>query len=209
MSDGHALAAAGCALASAYDALAAGFAARWFEMRLLEDMRRLVARLPPGGRVLDVGCGPGRDVAWLAEQGFAALGVDLSRGMLAEGRARGVPGALIQADMRRLPFRDGTFAGIWACASLLHIPRAQAGATLRELARVVRPGHLYLSVKQGTGQEWIVPPEGGRILFTYYTPGELRALLHESGFVVLEQWQSADQAGRSRPWIGAIARAKA
>ena len=57
---------------AAYDAVAESFADRWFDLRLEEPMARFTGRLGPGARVLDVGCGPGRDVAWLAEQGFDA-----------------------------------------------------------------------------------------------------------------------------------------
>ena len=56
----------------AYNATAPQFADRWFDLRLEEDMARFAGRLGPGARVLDVGCGPGRDAAWLAEQGFDA-----------------------------------------------------------------------------------------------------------------------------------------
>ena len=72
-----------------YDSVAEDFADRWFDVRLEEPMSRFAGRLGPGARVLDVGCGPGRDAAWLAELGFDAGGVDLSFGMLQEGaRAR-------------------------------------------------------------------------------------------------------------------------
>jgi 2-polyprenyl-3-methyl-5-hydroxy-6-metoxy-1,4-benzoquinol methylase len=57
----------------AYDATARAFTDRWFDLRLETDMGRFVARLAPGVRVLDVGCGPGRDAAWLGEQGFEAI----------------------------------------------------------------------------------------------------------------------------------------
>ena len=62
-------------------------------------------------------------------------GTDLSLGMLREGLERGVPAPLIQADMAHLPFRKGSFRGLWVCASLLHIPKVQAGDVLRELER--------------------------------------------------------------------------
>ena len=60
---------------------------------------------------------------------------------------------LIQADMRHLPFRKGSFDGLWVCASLLHIPKEQAGEVLRELSRVVYPGHISLAVKRGEGED--------------------------------------------------------
>jgi ubiquinone/menaquinone biosynthesis C-methylase UbiE len=171
-------------------------------------MARFLDRLRPGVRVLDVGCGPGRDVAWLAEQGFDIVGVDLSRKMLEEGLARDIAAPLVQADMGRLPFRKGSFRGIWSCASLLHVPKERAGDVLRELARVVRPGHIYLSVKCGEGEEWLEDGDGRRRFFAYYHPAELQLLMERSGFEVLSCWQNEDLAGRSHSWISALAWSK-
>jgi len=198
---------------ASYDAIAETFADRWFGLRLEEPMSRFAGRLGPGARVLDVGCGPGRDAAWLAEQGFDAGGVDLSLGMLQEGRARGVDLPLIQADMRHLPFRKGSFDGLWVCASLLHIPKQQAGEVLRELSRVVYPGHIFLAVKrveahQNGHEEWVEDGEGRRFFFAYYSPSEIELLMERNGFEVLHSWENADQAGRSRPWINVLAWSK-
>ena len=188
-----------------YDATAAEFATRWFDTRLTESMSRFANRLGPGARVLDVGCGPGRDTAWLAEQGFDAWGVDLSYGMLQEGLARGVQAPLIQADMAHLPFRKGSFSGLWVCASLLHIPKAQAGDVLRELARVVQPGHILVAVKRGEGQGWTESPDGTRRFFAYYTPAEIQLLIERSGFEVLSWWENEDHLAGRPSWIHVLA----
>jgi ADP-ribose pyrophosphatase YjhB (NUDIX family)/ubiquinone/menaquinone biosynthesis C-methylase UbiE len=200
---------------ASYDTVAKNFADRWFDLRLEEQMSRFAGRLGPGARVLDVGCGPGRDAAWLAELGYDAGGVDLSFGMLQEGRARGVDVPLIQADMRHLPFRKGSFDGLWVCASLLHIPKEQVGEVLRELSRVVYPGHMYVAVKRGEGRpsdahsdgtaEWVEDDEGRRFFFAYYHPAEIQLLLERNGFQVLDCRETPDLSGRSQPWINVLA----
>ena len=188
-----------------YDIIAEGFADRWFDLRLEEDMSRFAGRLGPGARVLDVGCGPGRDAVWMAELGCDAGGIDLSFGMLQEGRARGATVPLIQADMCHLPFRKGSFDGLWVCASLLHVPKEQAGDALRELSRVVHPGHIYLAVKRGEGQGWVENDEGRRFFFAYYSPSEIELLVERNGFEVLQRWENPDRSGRSVPWINILA----
>lgn len=188
-----------------YDAIAPAFAGRWFDLRLTDDMARFAGRLAPGSRVLDAGCGPGRDTLWLTEQGFQAVGIDLSMGMLQEGLARGVPAPLIQADMAHLPFRKGSFKGLWVCASLLHIPKAQAGDVLKELSRVVYPGHIYLGVKCGDGEEWAEDEGGRRRFVAYYQPAEIQLLMERCGFEVLDTWESDDTLGRRHPWISVLA----
>lgn len=191
-----------------YDAIAAAYAERWFDTRLTSSMSRFADRLGRGVRVLDVGCGPGRDVAWLAEQGFQAVGIDLSQKMLEKGSERDIPAPLIQADMQQLPFRKGSFKGLWVCASLLHIPKDQVPHVLRELERVVHPGHIYLAVKRGEGQEYVEDPVGHRRLFVYYHPAEIQLLMERAGFEVLDCWENQDQAGRSRSWINVLAWSK-
>jgi 8-oxo-dGTP pyrophosphatase MutT (NUDIX family) len=181
------------------------FAERWFGMRLTAEMGRFVDRLGPGARVLDVGCGPGHDTAWLAEMGFDAAGVDLSFGMLQEGVRRGVSAPLFQADMRRLPFRSGSLDGLWVCASLLHVPKDEVNAVLRELARVVYPGHIAVTVKRGEGEAWTEDERGRRRFFAYYGADEIQLRMERNGFEVLGCWEEPDHAGREHPWFNVLA----
>ncbi len=189
---------------AAYDATAAAFADRWFDTCLGDAMARFTGQLGPGARVLDVGCGPGRDVAQLAGQGFDAIGIDLSLGMLRQGLLRGVSAPLIQADMTRLPFRRGSFKGLWVCASLLHIPKSQAGDVLAELGRVVCPGHIYISVKRGQGERWVEDREGHSRFFVYYAPAEIQLLIERSGFEILACWENPGASSQAHTWINVL-----
>jgi ADP-ribose pyrophosphatase YjhB (NUDIX family)/2-polyprenyl-3-methyl-5-hydroxy-6-metoxy-1,4-benzoquinol methylase len=195
------------ATAASYDAIAQNFADRWFDFRLHEQIARFVDHLRSGARVLDLGCGPGRDVAHLQELGFHAVGVDLSAGMLAEGRRRGV-GPLVRADMRVLPFADGSFNGLWCCASLLHVPKTRVPAVLSEYRRVLGHGHLFLAVKRGEGEAWVTGKDGGRRLFAYYHPAEIELLVERAGFQVRDCQTFAPGPGQSHPWINLLARTK-
>ncbi|MFJ3515814.1 class I SAM-dependent methyltransferase [Streptomyces sp. NPDC090131] len=99
--------------------------------------------LRPGDRVLDAGCGTGRAMTALrAAVGPAGivLGVDLTPQMLAAARRAGrdAEGALLLADVARLPLRDEALDGVFAAGLIAHLP--DPGANLSELARVVRPG---------------------------------------------------------------------
>lgn len=162
-----------------------------------------------GGRrlVLDLGCGPGRDVEFLAELGCRAIGLDLSAGMLAEARRRLPQADLIRADLRRPPLKSASIDGVWACASLLHLPRADMPAALAEIARLLRrpDGLLYLALKGGQGERWIAGQAGQRTFFAYYQPDEVETLLRYAGFRTLENWIASDQAGRHEPWLNYLA----
>jgi SAM-dependent methyltransferase len=101
------------------------------------------AGLPPGGVVLDVGCGTGRALpalrAAVGDTGVV-IGVDITPQMLDVARARGRAerAALLLANARRLPFASGSVDAVFAAGLIMHLP--DTGAALAELARVTRPG---------------------------------------------------------------------
>ena len=95
---------------------------------------------PPEGLVIETGCGTAESSRGLLGDGRRKLGVDAS--MIALGSAReAVPEfGLLRADIRRLPVRDASVAGLWNLGVLEHFPQAEADEVLRECARVLRPG---------------------------------------------------------------------
>lgn len=99
--------------------------------------------LRPGDAVLDAGCGTGRALpalrAAVGPRG-TVLGADLTPAMLEEAAraGRGVSGALLRADVARLPLRDGALDAVFGAGLVSHL--ARPGAAMTELARVVRPG---------------------------------------------------------------------
>jgi SAM-dependent methyltransferase len=99
--------------------------------------------LCPGDAVLDAGCGTGRALpalrAVVGPRG-TVLGADLTPAMLEEAAraGRGDSGALLRADVARLPLRDGALDAVFGAGLISHL--AHPGADLTELARVVRPG---------------------------------------------------------------------
>jgi SAM-dependent methyltransferase len=195
---------------ASYDRAAEGFAARWNELRLDRALNAFAGRVTGQRRVLDLGCGPGRDVHFLTQLGCQAVGLDLSAGMLAQARSRLPAVPLVRADLRRIPFSPGAFDGIWACASLLHLRRAELPAILTELSRLLRcpGGVLYVALKGGQGERWITAPSGERYFFAYYQSAEVETQLDAAGFQVVESWVTPDQAGRDEPWINAVARVR-
>lgn len=135
------------ALAAAYDAWAASYEA---EMRAAGYRHPLIVtallarHLPPGGPVLDAGCGTGLLGEWLGLLGYGPLdGLDLSPGMLAVAAGKGAYATLTQAALGGdLPFPPGRFAGI-ACAGVFTTGHVGAEA-LPGLAAVAAPGAVFV-----------------------------------------------------------------
>jgi SAM-dependent methyltransferase len=95
-------------------------------------------------RVLDVGCGPGWESASFVEAGFETVSFDLTRSFLDETRERVPDPNVVRGDMRMLPFADDSVDGLWACASLLHVPEDEVPPTLADFERVLVDGGIVL-----------------------------------------------------------------
>lgn len=190
-----------------YNSLAQHYAACLGRAPLDDEIDRLVAMLPAAAWIADIGAGPGRYTLALAQRGLNVIALDLSSGLLRAGVAMGVTRSVL-ADMRWLPFADGALDGVWACASLLHLPEAIMPHALAELRRSVRTGGTaYLSVKLGQGTEWKPSPGGGRRFFTYYQPDALDILLENAGWQVVEGHISPDTTRAGLSWIVRFCRA--
>ena len=161
-----------------------------------------LALLPAGGRILDAGCGSGRDALAFASRGYAVTAIDGAPAMVAAARAMGI--AALHLGFEDIAF-EGEFDGVWACASLLHVPKSRIVGVLRRLGGALMcGGHFYMSFKEGSGEE----VRGGR-LFNDYTEGSLRELLLQLPELVPSRiWETGDRRpGREgETWINAIAR---
>lgn len=104
--------------------------------------------LPPGGVVLDVGCGVGRHVRYLGSRGFKVAGTDLSPNGVQQTEAMCTEhGILFEgcvAEMTALPWPDATFDAALSTATICHHRRAGIMTALAEVHRVLKPGGLFL-----------------------------------------------------------------
>jgi SAM-dependent methyltransferase len=140
---------------------------------------RFAARLEPASRVLDAGCGPGRDLARFAVAGHRPTEVDLCPEFAAMAAAHG---PVVVADVRALPFADASFDAVWACASLVHLSGTDVGVALAEFRRVAR-GPVLVSVKGDGSPGWREDAVGLR-WFNTWTAGRLAAGAVEAGLRV-------------------------
>lgn len=180
------------ATVASYDRSAALFAERTKDRTFAAGLYARFAELAPGRTMLDLGSGPAYDGAELAKRGFLVTACDATRGLLKEALGQAMlHGRLVLGDARELPLRAGSFDAIWACASLLHIPRPEVRRSLAEALRVLRPGGLLFTSMQEGASEGLVPVNesdslAGRF-YVYYRAEEWTSLLEGSGFELIEE----------------------
>jgi SAM-dependent methyltransferase len=138
---------------AAYTPVAAAYR-RTHRDRMADRVERFAGLLPVPSLVLDAGCGPGRDMARFASLGHVVRGIDANPAFVAMAA---VHAPTVLGDLRGLgtTYPDGIFDGVWACASLVHLPRPEACGVLAQIAALLRPvGRFYACVPVG--------PEGYR-----------------------------------------------
>lgn len=139
---------------------------------------------------MDIGCGNGKDTAYLMQKGADVIGVDYSSGMLEEARKHVAEAVFIQMDMRSLQFSNEVFDGVWANGCIYHIPKNNLVTVLKEILRVLNTsGVLSFNFKLGVGEKLEDIPRSfqkGPRFYAYYKKSEMKKFLRLTGFEVLE-----------------------
>jgi len=186
---------------SYYDENAKLFFDETFAIEMSDLYSSFLERLPAKATILDAGCGSGRDTLKFAQQGYQVLAFDACPDLVELARQN------TGLDIRCATFTDfatapTTIHGIWACASLLHLPYSQLQPTIKKLGQYLVPeGVFYCSFKYGDAQV----ERGGRH-FTNLNEKLLQDVVHGTGLKFEMTWKTEDRrpdrAGEF--WLNAI-----
>ena len=181
-----------------YARRAADYAAMADRERNSRPLEAFIKSLPARARVLDLGCGPGRAAARMAEAGLQVDAWDASPEMAALAREQLGPRVRV-ATFDALD-AEAAYDGIYANFSLLHAPRSEMPGHLDRIARALIPrGMFHIGLKIGVGEK---RDSLGRF-YAYYEESELVGLLESAGFKVLSRTTGTEKGldGVEAPWI--------
>jgi SAM-dependent methyltransferase len=152
-------------------------------------------------RILDFGCGPGRDLAYFHSLGHHAVGLDGAANFVAMAR-RFTSCEVLHQDFLKLSLGGRQFDGIFANASLFHVPTSEIGRVLRELRGALAPrGVLFSSNPRGTDTEGF----SGERFGAFHTIEAWRAFVTAAGFEEIEHYYRPQGRPRAdQPWLASV-----
>ncbi|MDP2908660.1 MAG: class I SAM-dependent methyltransferase [Nanoarchaeota archaeon] len=168
-------------------------------------LNKFISMLPKNAKVLDAGCGSGKDAQYFNDYGLDVIGIDAAKKLIEEAK-KNVKGVKFKTmDMAKTSFKDQTFDGIWAAGSLIHDEKCNIPTILEELKRILKDdGVIYVAVKEGSGEEMkkeAVYNNEPRPFF-YYTLPEIEKMMEQSGFQIIHSRFDEDVLKRKdTKWI--------
>jgi|SRR3989344_318544 len=199
-------------LSQIYDDLAVSWGSEAADKWGLDSLKKFAKMVRENGgfRVLDLGCGSGVQSKQLLEEGLEVVGLDLSQKMIEEAEKKISKAKFIVGDMTKMPFTSTSFDGIYARASLLHVPKELMPKALESILKILKSkGILYLAVKKGEGEGEVKEEKYGKRVkrfFSFFGEEEMGKLLDKAGFKIIDMSSEVKVKGSKTVWIEVFAR---
>jgi SAM-dependent methyltransferase len=152
-----------------------------YEKRVLQNYQKVEKKCNmflkhlTGKKILDLGAGTGNCGKYMKDKGCDVICIDNSEEMVKKCKQKGLTAEVM--DIEELDFPGESFDGVLACASLLHIPKANLEKVLESIKRILKPGGLfYVGVQTGSGEKFVDGVElvKGKRFIAYYQEEELK-----------------------------------
>ena len=160
----------------------------------------LVGRLHRGSTILDVGCGSGRDMRWLKDQGFQPEGFERSQGLAGLARAHsGCP--VLEGDFEVHDFSGMKMDAILLVGALVHVPHEHFKKVFENILRALKPGgYVLLTLKEGIQDTGI---SGGRIFYQWLDEYLMKAFDHLN-LSVVDFSRQVSKIRKTDVWLGYV-----
>ena len=188
-----------------YNENAQSFASGTVSVKFTEVQDKFLEKLNPDAYILDFGCGAGRDTKYFLSRGYQVDAVDGSEQLCR------IASEYTGIKVRQMLFQEldekEKYDGIWACASILHLPKKQLREVLKNMyAALKSKGWIYTSFKYGEFEG----ERNGRY-FTDFTTDTFKDFIHAMhGLKIEEQWITGDvRPGRGEEkWLNLLLQKK-
>ncbi len=176
-------------VAAGYDELAERYL-EWAAQVEGDPRERLAAAfaelLPDGARVLDLGCGPGLPSTKTLARRFVVVGIDASEAQVELARGAVPEATFVHGDMLAIEWPSGSFDGVTAFYSIVHVPREEHAALFARIARWLAPGGVFLAtLGVADSPDWVGQWVGVPMFFSGYDADANRRMLLSAGFELL------------------------
>lgn len=167
-----------------YQATAASFRAGTWDHDVSQNRNALGAAMPcTPGRILELGCGPGRDIVAFQADGHEVIGLDATPAFVEMAKQAG-GGEVWQQNFLNLKLPQQFFDGIFANASLIHVPAAEMVRVLGDLRESLVPdGAIVMSLARGNGEGFIDRPTGQRYT-AFWEYDTIAPLIKQAGLAI-------------------------
>ena len=170
---------------------------RTFQLNPASFLKPLVKVLPRGSKVIDVGCGSGRDLQWLKRRGYRTVGLERAV-KLADLAQQMVGCEIIRADFESFDFSSLKVDAVLLIGALVHLPHQKMPAVLKNIMKAIRPGgRILMTMKEGQGR---ITGEDGRV-FYLWQPNELSSIFRKLGILEEDHFSQRSIAGAADIWL--------
>lgn len=173
-----------------YQATAAEFAQNVVNLAPTNSIQKFMSLLTVKPRIVDIGCGSGRDAKIFADMGAEVLGIDFCPSLLNIAKNYASEASFKLMDIEAMDLPPSSFDGVWAVCSLGHIPKSLFPSVLKNIHTILnKNGYLHLALKKGLGEgmeadtRYAGNPEK---FWSFFEENELKAFIKEAGFEITD-----------------------
>jgi len=172
-----------------YDQNAANWVIKRSNLDYCRDEFIQFQRMLPVGKIIDLGCGTGRDASLFLPAGYDYTGIDLSDGMIFEAKKLFPNGNFMTMDLAHLDFASELFDGIWSFAAYLHLPKSEINGAIKEANRVLKLGGIgFITIKKGSIESYLGDGDKRRY-WSFYGKNQFAKILKDNGFEIIKSWE--------------------
>lgn len=172
-----------------YQATAEEFARNVADLAPIQSIEKFMKLLPPNAKIIDIGCGSGRDAKIFTEKGLSVLGIDFCSNLIEIAKTNAPLAEFQVLDFETASFPLSSFDGAWAACSLHHIPKKTLPTVLNNIHSFLKEkGSFYLTVKKGVGEVLAKDERYGDFekFWSFFEEDEIKKIVQSANFTILE-----------------------